>query len=324
MALATAGSGRAIRTALRTDRVRTAAGRNMPSEPKVLTMVIKNGIYAATISQTGAELKSLADMSSGKEYIWHGDPAWWNGSAPVLFPIVGGLRDGAYTFEGGTYKLGNHGFARASEFSIVREGTDSAELALSSSAKTKESYPFDFRLAVEFSLKRTGMSIRYTVTNTGSRRMYFSIGSHPAFVVPFAGGALENYYVIFDQDESNERWFIKDNLVVADKTEEVFENGRIISISRTLFDQGALVFKHPRSREFTIKNSLNPRFLKVVTEGAPYLGIWGKPGGPFVCVEPWHGVADATNASGDLAAKEGILSLEPRGAFNTGYRIEIG
>jgi galactose mutarotase-like enzyme len=287
-------------------------------------MVIRNGIYAATISAAGAELKSLAHLSTGKEYIWHGDPAWWNGSAPVLFPIVGGLKDGAYTFQGSTYKLGNHGFARSSEFSVVREGTDSVELALSASAKTKEAYPFDFTLTVGFSLERSGLSVRYTVANTGSRKMYFSIGSHPAFVVPFAGGALENYYVFFDHDENIERWFIKDNLIVADKTDEVFENARIISLSRTLFDQGALVFKHPRSREFTIKNSLNPHFIKVATEGAPYLGIWGKPSGPFVCVEPWHGVADHTNASGNLAEKEGILGLEPRGAFTTGYRIEIG
>jgi galactose mutarotase-like enzyme len=287
-------------------------------------VVIKNGIYAATISRAGAELKSLADLSTGKEYIWHGDPAWWTGSAPVLFPIVGGLKDGAYTFDGSTYKLGNHGFARTSEFSVVREGTDSAELVLSSSARTKEVYPFDFTLTVGFTLERSGLSVRYTVTNPGSRRMYFSIGSHPAFVVPFAGGTLENYYLLFDQDEDTERWFIRDNLVVADRTEEVFENSRIISVSRMLFDRGALVFKHPRSREFTIKNGLNPHFIKVATEGAPYLGIWGKPSGPFVCVEPWHGVADHTNASGNLVEKEGILTLEPRGAFSTGYRIEIG
>jgi galactose mutarotase-like enzyme len=287
-------------------------------------MVIKNGIYAATIAPTGAELKSLADMSTGKEYIWHGDPAWWTGSAPVLFPIVGGLRNGAYTFEGRQYRLGNHGFARGSEFTVAREGADSAELVLASSPKTREIYPFDFTLAVEFSLKRTGIVVRYAVTNTGSGRMYFSIGSHPAFVVPFAGGALENYYVVFDQEETIGRWFIQDNLVVADRTEEVFENSRVISLSRTVFDRGALVFKHPRSRHFTLANSLNPRFVRVQTEGAPYLGVWGKPGGPFVCVEPWHGVADSTNASGNLVEKEGILSLDPGATFSTGYRIEIG
>ncbi len=289
-----------------------------------MAVTLTNGFFRAAVSPTGAELKSLVELSTGREHIWHGDPAWWNGSAPVLFPIVGGLRGGTYTYQGKQYALGNHGFARGSEFSVVRAGGDSAELLLESGAKTREVYPFDFALLVSFHLERAGLSVRYQVTNTGPGRMFFSIGSHPAFLVPFAGGSLENYYVLFDQEETIERWFIRDNLVVADTTEEVMENARTISLSRTLFDRGALVFKGPKSRVFTLRASLSPRFVKVATDGVPYLGIWGKPAGPFVCVEPWHGIADSTNASGDLSAKEGILSLDPRGTFSTGYRIEIG
>jgi len=288
-----------------------------------VSITLQNGLYGARIAETGAELKSLADLSSGREYIWHGDPAWWNGSAPVLFPVVGGLKNGAYTFEGRQYSLPNHGFARASEFTVVRHERDSAELVLASNAKTRESFPFDFSLSVSFLLERTGLSVRYRVTDTGSPRMYFSIGSHPAFVLPFAGGTLENYYVLFDREESAGRWFLKDNLVLADTTEEVFMNSRVISLSRSLFDKGALVFKHPQSREFSIRNSLSSHAITVVTESAPYLGIWAKPGAPFLCIEPWHGVADSTNASGNLVEKEGIQYLDSRGTFETGYRIEI-
>ncbi|HYW83410.1 MAG TPA: aldose 1-epimerase family protein, partial [Spirochaetia bacterium] len=189
--------------------------------------------------------------------------------------------------------------------------------------KTRESFPFDFSLSISFLLERTGLSVRYRVTNTGSPRMYFSIGSHPAFVLPFAGDTLENYYVLFDREESTGRWFLKDNLILADKTEEVFMNSRVISLSRSLFDDGALIFKHPQSREFSIRNSLSAHAITVVTESAPYLGIWAKPGAPFLCIEPWHGVADSTNASGNLAEKEGIQYLDSRGTFETGYRIEI-
>ena len=288
-----------------------------------MSVTLQNGYFGARIAETGAELKSLVDLSSGREYIWHGDPAWWNGSAPVLFPIVGGLKDGAYTFEGRQYALGNHGFARASEFTVARQERDSTELVLTSSTKTRESYPFDFSLSVSFLLERTGLSVRYRVSNTGSPRMYFSIGSHPAFVLPFAGGTLENYYVLFDREESGERWFLKDNLVLADKTEEVFMNSRIISLSRSLFDRGALIFKHPQSREFAIMSSLSPHAITVITESTPYLGIWGKPGGPFLCIEPWHGIADSTNSSGSLVDKEGIQYLDSGGTFETGYRIEI-
>jgi galactose mutarotase-like enzyme len=287
-------------------------------------ITIRNSFWGARISETGAELKSLASLSSGQEYIWNGDPAWWNGSAPVLFPVIGGLKGGEYAHDGRTYKLPSHGFARASEFSVTRAGEDAAELTLVSSAKTREVYPFDFSLKVIFQLERAGIAVRYEVTNTGGGRMYFSIGSHPAFVVPFAGGQLENYYVLFDHEESLERWFFKDGIVLAGKTEEVFENSRVLSLSRTTFDQGILIFKHPVSREFSLVNSRNSRAVKVITGGVPYVGVWSKPGrAPFLCIEPWHGIPDMSDTSGNLVDKEGILTLEPRAAFSTGYRVEI-
>jgi galactose mutarotase-like enzyme len=287
-------------------------------------ITLGNGLWGARISEMGAELKSLANLSSGQEYIWNGDPAWWNGSAPVLFPVIGGLKGGEYSYEGRTYTLPSHGFARGSEFAVTRTGGDAAELTLTSSPKTREGYPFDFHLTVSFQLERAGIAVRYNVENSGTARMYFSIGSHPAFVVPFAGGALENYYVLFDREENLERWFFKDGMVAAGKTEQVFENSRIISLSRTMFDQGIMIFKHPASREFSIANSRGSRALTVVTEGVPYLGIWSKPGGaPFLCIEPWHGIPDMSDTSGNLVDKEGILSLEPRAAFSTGYRVQI-
>ena len=287
-------------------------------------ITLRNGFWGARISETGAELKSLASLSSGQEFIWNGDPAWWNGSAPVLFPVIGGLKAGEYAFEGRTYKLPSHGFARASEFTVTRTGEDFAELTLTSSPKTRDMYPFDFSLKVIFQLEHAGISVRYAVANAGAGRMYFSIGSHPAFVVPFAGGVLENYYVLFDCEENLERWFFKDGIVIAGKTEEVFENSRVLSLSRTTFDQGIMIFKHPASQTFSIVNSRNSRAVKVITEGVPYVGIWSKPGrAPFLCVEPWHGIPDMSDTSGNLIDKEGILSLEPRATFSTGYRVEI-
>jgi galactose mutarotase-like enzyme len=242
----------------------------------------------------------------------------------VLFPIIGGLKGGEYSHEGRTYKLPSHGLARSSDFAVARTGADFAELTLTSGPKTREAFPFDFRLSVTFQLEQTGIAVRYEVTNTGAARMYFSIGSHPAFVVPFAGGTLENYYVLFEREETLERWFFKDGVVPAGKTEEVFENSRTLSISRTTFDQGIMIFKGPVSREFAIANSRGPRAVTVVTEGVPYLGIWSKPGGaPFLCIEPWHGLPDMSDTSGNLADKEGIISLEPRAVFTTGYRVQI-
>ncbi len=287
-------------------------------------ITLRNSRWGARISETGAELKSLASLSSGQEYIWNGDPAWWNGSAPVLFPVIGGLKSGEYAFEGRTYKLPSHGFARASEFIVTKTGDDSVELTLASSPKTREVYPFEFSLKIGFQLEHAGISVRYDVANTGAARMYFSIGSHPAFVVPFAGGVLENYYVLFEREENLERWFFKDGIVLAGKTEEALDNSRVLSLSRTTFDQGIMIFKHPVSKTFSIVNSRNSRALRVLTDGVPYVGIWSKPGrAPFLCVEPWHGIPDMSDTSGNLVDKEGILSLEPRATFSTGYRVEI-
>jgi galactose mutarotase-like enzyme len=288
-----------------------------------MSVILRCGDRAAKVREKGAELCSLADLSTGLEYIWNGDPSWWTGSAPVLFPIVGSLRDGSYTFEGRRYSLPNHGFARGSEFTIVEERNDSVKMLLRSSAQTREVYPFDFMLLVGFVLESDGLSVSYRVTNTGDNRMYFSLGSHPAFVVPFAGGSLENYYILFDREESAERWFIRDNLVVAGATESAFTTRRTIDLTRTLFDRGALVFKHPLSRVFSLRTSLGPQSVTVTTDGAPYLGIWSKPGAAFVCIEPWHGISDSTEATGRLEEKEGILFLEPQGTFATGYRIGL-
>jgi galactose mutarotase-like enzyme len=289
-----------------------------------VSVTITGGSYRAVISETGAELKSLVDLATGQEYMWSGDPAWWNGVAPVLFPVIGGMKDGGFSWEGRQYKMGSHGFARGSQFSVASSSADAVEFELASSAKTRESYPFDFRLRAGFTLERSGLAVRYQVTNTGRSRMYFSLGSHPAFRIPFAGGSLENYYLLFECEEELERWFFKDGLVVADRTAPVMDSSRVLTISRKLFDDGILIFKAPRSREFTLANSMNPRAIRIATDGVPYLGVWSKPGGaPFLCIEPWHGLPDSTAATGNLAEKEGIIPLDASASFAAGYRIEL-
>jgi galactose mutarotase-like enzyme len=288
-------------------------------------ITLDNGTWRARVAETGAELKSLSHVPTGQEYIWHGDPVWWNGSAPVLFPVIGGLKGGQYSLHGKSYRLPSHGFARTMTFTVVDRAGDSVVLRLAPSAETRAGYPFEFALDVSFQLDRTGLAVGYRVSNTGTGRMYFSLGSHPAFVIPFAGGVLENYYVLFEQEETLERWFLEEGVVAAGKTEPVMENSRLLSLSRRSFERGAMIFKKPRSREIAIHNSLNGHAIRVITEGVPYLGIWTKPGGaPFLCIEPWHGLPDASDATGTIEEKEGILTLEPGSLFSTGYRVEIG
>ena len=284
---------------------------------------LRNESFSAEILERGAELTSLATASH--QYVWQGDPAWWSGHAPILFPIVGTLKDGSYTHDGKRYALPGHGFARLSDFTVAHREDHSADLRLVSSATTRESYPFDFALTVSFKLKSDGLAVTYKVENTGTGRMLFSIGSHPGFAVPFAGGTVDDYYVQFNAPEKDERFFINPNggLIDPSRTEKAFGPGNRIRLSRSIFDRGALVFKHPRSTSFSLRNDLNTHSITVLTEGAPYLGLWAAAGAPYVCIEPWHGVNDGTNATGVLSEKEGILALAPGKAFETGYRVIV-
>ena len=139
------------------------------------------------------------------------------------------------------------------------------------------------------------------------------------------GFAQESEFAVeHETPESAERFFIKDGLIDPERTVPAFDTSRTIELTRTLFDQGALVFKHLHSRSFSLRNSLNARSVTIVTEGAPFFALWAEPGAPFVCIEPRHGISDGMDTSGDLTRKEGILYLDPEGSFETGYRIDIG
>jgi galactose mutarotase-like enzyme len=288
-----------------------------------MNVVIRNDFYSATISSLGAELKSLKDANTGREHMWQADPAWWKGSAPLLFPIVGGLRNGKYRHEGAEYELPQHGFARTSEFRQISALGDSAEFELSSSADTMTRYPFEFRLRAGFALERSGIAIRYEVANVGKGPMLFSIGSHPAFNLPIESGSLESHYILFERSENAERYFFKDGTYIAGKTAPIFDTSRVISLSRSLFDQGPIIIKAPQSSEFSIMCSKGRKSVKVATKGPPpFLALWSKPNAPFLCIEPWEGIPDSSEASGELRDKEGILSLEAGRTYETGYRIE--
>jgi galactose mutarotase-like enzyme len=279
--------------------------------------------FEARIEETGAELKSLKDRRSGVEYLWPGDSTWWSGTAPILFPIVGGLKNSKYRHQGAEYSLPQHGFARRSLFHLAEAGAAGAAFELNADEETRKQYPFDFRLRATFLVQDSGLAVQYDLANTGRAEMLFCIGSHPAIRVPFAGGQLENYYLHFRDEEHLERHFFENGLMLP-QTAPVFDTSRQIFLRQDLFERGALIFRHPASEIISIRNSENERAVSVVTGGAPYLGIWAKAGRcPFLCIEPWYGLPDGPEATGELAEKEGILRLQAGGDFRCTYRLEI-
>ncbi len=283
---------------------------------------LSNSILSARIEDTGAELKSLKELSTDIEYIWQSDPAWWSGAAPILFPIIGGLKNNEYRFKGKTYTMPQHGLVRKKKWDLVTSDATSATYQTVSDNETLKMYPFEFVLRVHYTLEANRMAIRYEVINKASETMYFSIGSHPAFNLPFAGGHLENYYYHFSDGETMHRHFFDSGLHTA-RTAPVFDNSRQISISQTLFDDAAIIFKNPNSKSVSLKNSRNSKEIRVVTEGMPFLGLWGPSGGPFACIEPWYGIPDGEDADGDLTKKEGIMTVGAESTYNNTYWIEI-
>ena len=282
-----------------------------------MTTIIKNSILTAEIKHFGAELISLK-TNLNKEYIWEGNPEFWGKHSPVLFPIVGTLKNNSFHHNEIEYHLSRHGFARDMEFKLIDATENSATFSLQSSAETVKVYPFEFELQIIYTLRENNLSIIYKVTNKGKTAMPFSIGAHPAFTLP---NQFQNYVIAFEKDESLEYYLLQKDLI-SNKTKKLEVHDKKIPLNYELFEDDALIFKTIKSKSLTILENENP-ILKVHFEDFPSLGIWTKKNAPFICVEPWFGYSDTTENSGNLFEKEGIQILESNTTFHSKFSIEI-
>ncbi len=275
-----------------------------------------------TVNTHGAEWRSL--KKAGLEYLWQADPAYWGRHAPVLFPIVGRLKSDLYTYGGHSYHLPQHGFARDRKFRLVDATADRLQFELGWDESSLQVFPFRYHLQAIFSVTPDSVSIRYVVSNRGGEELYFSIGAHPAFQCPVGPGeAFEDYYLEFSEPETLDRHYLSGGLFNG-KTAPFLVNAQRFGLTYDLFEQDAIVFHQPVSRYLTLGSDKSPHRLTMDLEGAPYLGIWTKPGAPFICLEPWQGIADRANASGRLEEKAGIISLEPGAEFGFGFSVRVG
>ena len=282
-----------------------------------MNTTISNSKLKASVKYAGAELFSLTD-NQNKEYIWEGNPDFWGKHSPVLFPIVGTLKNNTYTINEKEYQLSRHGFARDMEFQLINKTENSAVFSLQSNAETLKNYPFDFELQLIYTLRETTLDIEYKVINKSESQIPFSIGAHPAIALP---KNFESYAFKFDKDEVL-KYSLLENDLISNKTEilETYEN--LIPLHYKLFKNDALVFKTLESNSLTILENSKP-YIKVDFEDFPSLGIWTKDQAPFVCIEPWFGYSDTAENSGDLFEKEGILILNANQTFNSKFSIEI-
>lgn len=287
-------------------------------------MNISSEYISVEIDQEGAELVSLIDIESKIEYIWQGDPAFWDRHAPILFPFVGKLKDDRFRVGNKYYSMFQHGFARDSEFEILEHKKDEITLRLDYNEETLKLFPFRFSLTVNYKVYGPKLFVKYTVENRDVKEMFFSLGSHPAFNIPFQSGKLEDYYIEFEKEEPNGAFYLQEGLINFDyKDDRTIFEGKKIALSERLFDNDALILRDPVSSIVKLKNHIDKHEVEVYINGAPFLGIWKKPGAGFVCIEPWHGVADYIFSDNDLLKKEGIITLEKAEIFNSEYEITV-
>ncbi|HEY0298400.1 MAG TPA: aldose 1-epimerase family protein [Arachidicoccus sp.] len=285
---------------------------------------LENDKLIIEIAEKGAELQRIYNKETSLEYLWDANATFWAKHSPVLFPIVGSLKNGAYTFEGKEYRLGRHGFARDKKFMLKEKTPDSITFQLTDDEETLKSYPFHFELAITYSLDGNKVSVNYAISNTGSATMYFSIGAHPAFRVPLtAETKFEDYRLAFNEFENTARYPLNEEGVLKEKPEIFFHHSDELRLKKPLFYEDALVFKTLQSTSISIESNKTPRGLTVDFKGFPFMGIWSAKDADFVCIEPWHGIADSENASGVLQEKEGILPLNGGKFFSAQWSVSV-
>ena len=284
---------------------------------------LENEQCRVTIKARGAELSSFVRKDlDDLEYIWGADPIVWGRHAPVLFPIVGRLPQDTYTHQGQTYHLPQHGFARDQEFMLVRQTPAELVLELRANDATRAQFPFEFSLLISYRLAGPMLTVGWEISNVGPNELLFSIGAHPAFRCPLvAGETFEDYEFEFDHPVTFVRHLLEGGLLNG-QTEPVLEDQATLPLRYELFAQDALVLKHFDFTHVTLRSRRSGRAVRLRFDGFPYLGLWTKgPGAPFVCIEPWHGIASSRHDSGELADKEGILMLQSGQEFIASYSI---
>ncbi len=287
-------------------------------------IVIENDFLKVAIDNKGAQLSSVIDKKEGRELMWQADPDVWPWHAPNLFPIVGAVINDQLLVDGKAYPMKRHGFARQSEFVLLSSDDRGAVFSLPNSENTHKVYPYTFDFEVMYLLIENALRITYKVINRDKKTIYFSVGGHPAFNAPFfPNEQYEDYYLEFEVEEKLERHLLGADGMFSGETEPVQFDGKKLWLKKDMFDNDAIVFKNLRTREVSLKSKNHDKSLTLEFPHFNYLGIWAKPGSPFVCIEPWLGCTDSEGQPKDISQKENIQKLSMGHVFEAAYFISI-
>lgn len=288
--------------------------------------ILENGELLVEISAHGAELSRIYDKKRGRELLHDANPVYWNRHAPVLFPMVGASFGKKYHYNGREYVMGQHGFARDMKFCAAdnAESEHYSLYELQDSDQTYAQYPFHFRLLVGHELKGRSLIVHWQVENTGDETLLFNIGAHPAFLIG-EGASFSDVQLDFHTNGALTYYRIEDpgsGCCFTDQPHKLDTHNGIVCLSDDFFSEGVYIFQNGSVQDVTMSVKGSP-VVRITAPDFPYFGVWSKTGAPFICLEPWHGRTDAYGYTGELADKEGIMKLAPKGIFKTSYKIEI-
>lgn len=287
-------------------------------------ITIENDFLRVSIRNKGGEITSLFNKVSGVEHLWQGDVNIWPWHSPNLFPVVGQQIDNELLINGKSYPMKRHGFIRESELLTVESDEISARFSLPYSDHTLESYPYKFDYEIHYDLIDNALRVTYKVINHQREAIYFSVGGHPGFNVPFhTGESFEDYYLEFELEEKLSKSLLKPEGLFTGETEPVKLDGKKLHLKADMFKDDAFVFKNIRSREVCIKSDKHDQAVSVEFPHFNYLGIWNKPGADFLCIEPWLGCADTVGKHVDISKKEAIQELKYGHVFEAAFFISI-
>lgn len=283
-----------------------------------------------TTTSAGGELLSfklegIGKIHQGEEARDDNGKVYWKRHAPVLFPIVGKLKRNQTIINGRTYEILQHGFARDMEFEPVTKLDNFHSYVLKSNKYTMARYPFDFELYNTYRQEENKLIFIYKVINTGNSNMPIGLGSHPAFKIDQDDLKRGNYYLEFAEEETRAHFlYLIDGLVGTEYAKNILEENRRISLNEHTFDNDAIIVKGIQNKKISLKNSRTRKtVLTMDFNGWPYLGIWSKPGAPFICLEPWMSTADRINSTNVFAKKPDMITLTPGEEFENKFSVEF-
>lgn len=286
---------------------------------------VENSLLRIMARENGAELVSIFNKMTGIEHLWQADAQVWPWHAPVLFPVVGRCLNDTIIVDGVEYKMEKHGFARKSTFQLLELSESKMVFSLSANTETRRTYPFEFEFLIGYRLEENKVHVSYEIINRDNKTIYFSLGGHPAFAVPFLTGEhYEDYYLEFEQLEDANRCYIDADGYFDGRQDASLLNTNILNLKSAMFRDDAFIYKDLKSRKVTIRSNKNPRWLSVSFKDFPYLGLWAKVGAPYLCIEPWLGCADTAGEEKPFKEKEGMLSLQTASEFGASFVIEVG